>query len=94
LRTFRHVLLPSVLPAVVSGAALSFARALGEYGSVVLISGNLPGRSLVAPTLIVQQIEEHRTEEAVAVALVLLTLAFATLALFHIVQRWGRRHDA
>jgi sulfate transport system permease protein len=82
--TFRRVVLPSLLPAVVSGTGLAFARAIGEYGSVVLIGGNIPRETQVASQYIQQQIEIDRPVNAAAVSVALLAIAFVTLALL----RW------
>ena len=82
--TFRRVVLPTLLPAVISGTGLAFARAIGEYGSVVLIGGNIPRETQVASQYIQQQIEIDRPVNAAAVSVALLAIAFATLALL----RW------
>jgi sulfate transport system permease protein len=79
--TFRRVLLPALRPAMVSGGALAFARGLGEYGSVVFVSGNMPLRTEIAPVLIVQKLEEFSTAEATAIAVVLLAASLASLGL-------------
>jgi sulfate transport system permease protein len=91
-QTFWRVLLPPLLPAVFTGFALAFARALGEYGSVVFISGNLPFRTEIAPVLIVQRLEEFAYAEATAIAVVLLTCSFVLLALISLLERWSERH--
>ncbi len=77
--TFRRVVLPTLAPAVISGTGLAFARAIGEYGSVVLIGGNIPRKTQVASQYIQQQIEIDRPLNAAAVSVVLLAIAFATL---------------
>ena len=77
--TFRRVVLPTLAPAVISGAGLAFARAIGEYGSVVLIGGNIPRETQVASQYIQQQIEIDRPLNAAAVSVVLLAIAFVTL---------------
>ncbi len=87
-QTFRHVILPSIVPAVLSGVALSFARAVGEYGSVVLVSGNVPLKSLVAPVFIFQLVEEDRAQAAAVIATVLLLASLALLVALNAVQRW------
>lgn len=92
-QTFRRVILPAVAPALLTGFALAFARALGEYGSVVFISGNLPGRTEIAPLLIVTQLEQYDYEGATAIAVLLLVVSFAMLLVINVLQRWsGRRH--
>jgi sulfate transport system permease protein len=89
---FRRVILPSLLPAVVSGVGLSFARAVGEFGSVVLISGNIPFKTEVAPVRIFGLIESGDPKGASAVAVVLMLVSLAVLLLLSAVQHWGRRH--
>jgi sulfate transport system permease protein len=93
-QTFRHVIFPSILPGIVTGFALAFARALGEYGSVVFISSNIPGQSEIAAVLVVNKLEEFRYAEATAVATVLLTASFAMLAVINRLERWSRRWDS
>jgi sulfate transport system permease protein len=89
---FRRVIFPSLLPAVVSGVGLSFARAVGEFGSVVLISGNIPFKTEVAPVRIFGLIESGDPKGASAVAVVLMLVSLAVLLLLSAVQHWGRRH--
>ena len=84
---FRRVILPTVTPAVVSGAALSFARALGEFGSVILISVNLIGRTQVSSSYILKMIESQETVSAAAVATLLLVVAVVVLVVLDVVQR-------
>jgi sulfate transport system permease protein len=93
-QTFRRVLFPMLLPALLTGFSLAFARALGEYGSVVFVSGNMPYRTEIAPVLIVSRLEEFAYSEATAVAVVLLALSFVLLALVNLLERWSRRHAA
>jgi sulfate transport system permease protein len=93
-QTFRRVLLPALYPALVTGFALSFARALGEYGSVVFVSGNMPFKTEIAPVLIVQRLEEFAYSEATAVAVVLLLTSFGMLILINLLERWSKSHDA
>jgi sulfate transport system permease protein len=78
-QTFRHVLLPILLPAAVTGFALAFARALGEYGSVVFISGNMPLRTEISPLLVMTRLEQYDYAGAAAIAVVLLGVSFAIL---------------
>jgi sulfate transport system permease protein len=92
LDTFRRVILPSILPALVTGFALAFARSLGEYGSVVFVSGNMPFRTEIAPVLVVARLEEFAYGEAAAIACVLLAMAFTTLLLINVIERWSKRH--
>jgi len=86
-QTLWRVILPAVLPAVLSGVGLAFARGIGEYGSVVFISGNMPFRTEIAPLLIVTKLEEYNTAGATAIALVLLFGSFVLLFGFNRVQQ-------
>ena len=92
-QTFRRVILPSIWPALVTGFALSFARALGEYGSVVFVSGNLPFHTEIAPVLIVARLEEFKYAEATAIAIVLLVASFSLLVAINWLERWSRRGE-
>jgi sulfate transport system permease protein len=91
--SFRRIVLPNLLPAILSGAGLAFAKALGEYGSVVLISGNVPFQTQVVPVLIKARIESDDPSGAAAISVVLLALALLILFAIGLVQRWGARHD-
>lgn len=93
-QTFWHVLLPSLFPALITGFALAFARSVGEYGSVVFVSGNKPFNTEIAPILIVARLEERAYGEATAIAVVLLVVSLALLVLINLLERWSRRHDA
>ncbi len=93
-QTFRRVLLPSILPALLTGFTLAFARALGEYGSVIFISGNLPLRTEVIPLLIVARLEQYDYAGATAIAAVMLVLSFALLLAINGLQAWSRRREA
>jgi sulfate transport system permease protein len=93
-QTFARVILPALLPALVTGFALSFARALGEYGSVVFVSGNMPFKTEIAPVLIVSRLEEFAYAEATAIAVVLLVGSFSVLVLIGRLERWSKRHYA
>jgi sulfate transport system permease protein len=90
-RTFCRVLFPVLWPALVTGFALAFARGVGEYGSVVFISGNLPMHTEIAPLLIVTQLEQYDVPAATAIAAVLLVISFALLLGINALQRWGAR---
>jgi sulfate/thiosulfate transport system permease protein len=92
LQTFRRVILPTLYPAMVTGFALAFARALGEYGSVVFVSGNMPYRTEIAPVLIVARLEEFAYGEATAIAVVLLVMSFSMLILINLLGRWSSRY--
>jgi sulfate/thiosulfate transport system permease protein len=93
LTVFRRVMLPNLVPAVLSGAALAFARAVGEFGSIVLISGNIPFKTQVASMFIFKQIESDNPIGAAAVAVVLLGLSLLVLFGIRALGRWGARHD-
>lgn len=93
--TFRRVILPALGPAILTGAALSFARALGEYGSVVFISGNMPYKTEIASLLIMTRLEQYDYDGATAIATVMLTASFALLFLVSRLEGWsGRRVSA
>ena len=80
-------------PSLITGFALAFARAIGEYGSVVFISGNMPYKTEIAPILIVARLEEFAYGEATAIAVVLLVSSLAMLVLINFLERWSRRYD-
>ena len=90
-RTFTRVIFPTLWPALVTGFALAFARAVGEYGSVVFISGNMPMKTEIAPLLIVTQLEQWNYAAATAIAAVLLVVSFVLLLSINAFQRWGSR---
>lgn len=91
LRTFCTVLLPHLLPPLLTGFALAFARGIGEYGSVVFISGNMPMRTEIAPLLIMSKLEQYDYAGATAVAILLLLISFLLLLMINTLQRWVRR---
>ena len=91
-QTFHSVILPSLYPALVTGFALAFARSVGEYGSVVFVSGNMPFKTEIAPILIVARLEEFAYGEATAIAVVLLGISFSMLFLINFLESWTRRH--
>ena len=91
--TFRRIVLPTLAPAILSGTGLAFARAIGEYGSVVLIGGNIPRETQVASQYIQQQIEIDRPESAAAVSVALLAIAFATLLVLRLVSSRAQRRE-
>jgi sulfate transport system permease protein len=93
LQVFRRIVLPNILPAILSGMALAFARAVGEFGAVVLISGNIPFKTEVASVYIFGQIESDGVTEAAAVSVVLLVISFAALLLIGAIRRRVTRHD-
>ena len=95
-RTVTRVIMPGLLPAILTGFALSFARGVGEYGSVIFIANNLPFQSEIAPLLIVIKLEEHNYAGATAIATVMLVISFAMLFVINLIQAWSRRwlgHD-
>jgi sulfate transport system permease protein len=91
-QTFRRVTLPALWPAVITGFTLAFARALGEYGSVVFISGNMPMKTEITPLLIMTKLEQYDYAGATAIAVVMLTISFALLLVVNRLQAWsGKR---
>lgn len=89
LRTFLTIIAPTTLPAVLTGFALAFARAIGEYGSIVFISGNLPFKTEIAPYLIVIRLEEYDYTGAIALAVVLLVFSFLLLGAINLLEHWS-----
>ena len=88
---FRRIILPAVLPALLTGFTLAFARALGEYGSVIFIAGNLPMKTEITPLLIVIHLEEFDYHGAAALGVVMLGISFVVLLAINLLQAWGRR---
>lgn len=91
-QAFTRVIVPTLLPAIVTGFALAFARGLGEYGSVVFVSGNMPYKTEIAPVLIVAALEEFKYREAAAIAVVLLLISFSMLIVINFLERRSKRH--
>ncbi|ABE64288.1 Sulfate ABC transporter, permease protein CysT [Nitrobacter hamburgensis X14] len=89
-QTVWRVILPSLFPALLTGFALAFARAVGEYGSVIFIAGNLPNVSEIAPLLIVIRLSEFRYADATAIAVVMLVVAFLVIFVINRLQRWAQ----
>ncbi len=89
-QTFRRVLFPAILPPLFTGFALSFARALGEYGSIVFISGNVPFHTQIVPQLIYAQLDNHNIPQAAAIAVAMLVVSFLLLLGVNLLQRWAR----
>jgi sulfate/thiosulfate transport system permease protein len=90
-QTFVRVIFPTILPALLTGFALAFARALGEYGSVVFIAGT--GRTVeIVPLLIMTKLEQYNYAEAAAIAVVTLAASFAILLFINVLQWWSRRY--
>ena len=92
-QTFTKVILPIVLPALLTGFALAFARALGEYGSVIFIAGNMPMISEITPLLIITKLEQYDYAGATAIAVVMLVTSFALLLLINSLQTWARKRQ-
>ena len=91
LQTFRRVLFPLMLPSLMTGFALAFARAIGEYGSIIFIAGNMPMVSEITPLLIITKLEQYDYQGATAIATVMLLASFIMLLLINLLQRWSRR---
>jgi sulfate/thiosulfate transport system permease protein len=95
MQTFARVILPSLWPGLLTGFALAFARAVGEYGSVIFIAGNMPMKSEIAPLLIVTKLEQYDYAGATAIAVVMLVLSFALMLGINALQNWAStRHGA
>ena len=92
-QTFRRVILPILTPALLTGFALAFARALGEYGSVIFIAGNMPMISEITPLLIITKLEQYDYAGATAIAVVMLVAAFVLLLAINLLQAWTRRRQ-
>jgi sulfate/thiosulfate transport system permease protein len=90
---FRRVIFPEIFPAWLSGLALAFARAIGEYGSVIFIAGNIPGKSQIAPLQIVTKLDDFRTSQATAIGIVLLFFSLLILLAINGIQWWTRRQE-
>ena len=93
-QTFRHVILPFILPASLTGFAMAFARALGEYGSVIFIAGNIPMKTEITPLLIVVKLDQFDYAGATALAVVMLVGSFAILLAVNLLQWRSSRHLA
>lgn len=92
-QTFWRVLLPPLLPALLTGLALGFARAVGEYGSVVIVSSNIPFKDLIASVLIIQRLEQYDYSGATVIGTVLLAISLLILLIINLLQAWGRRYE-
>jgi sulfate transport system permease protein len=88
-QTFTRVLLPTILPAALTGFALAFARAVGEYGSVIFIAGNMPMRTEITPLLIVTKLEQYDYTGATAIAVAMLIVSFVMLLAINLLQKWS-----
>ena len=93
-QTFSRVVFPNLLPGILSGVALAFAKAIGEFGSIVIITGNIPFKTEVSSVYIFGQIESGNTSGAAAASVVLLTISFGVLLLIGAFRRWATRHHA
>jgi sulfate transport system permease protein len=91
LQTFRHVILPVLTPALLTGFALAFARAVGEYGSVIFIAGNIPMVSEITPLMIITKLEQYDYAGATAIAVVMLVISFILLLIINLLQSWTQR---
>lgn len=91
-QTMTRVILPELMPALITGFTLAFARALGEYGSVVFIAGNQPMHTEITPLLIITKLEQYDYRGATAIAVVLLIASFFLLLLINLLQKWSRRY--
>lgn len=92
-QTFSKVIFPIVMPALLTGFALAFARALGEYGSVIFIAGNMPMISEITPLLIITKLEQYDYAGATAIAVVMLVVSFVLLLAINLLQAWARRRQ-
>jgi sulfate transport system permease protein len=90
---FRRIVMPTILPAVLTGAALSFSRAIGEFGSIVIVSGNIPYKTQVASVYVYGELESYNQQGALGVSVVLLLCSFIILVLLHRLQAWSRKHE-
>lgn len=93
-QVFTRIVIPTLLPSAITGFALAFARAIGEYGSVVFISGNIRFKTEIASMLIVSHLEAFEYREATAIAVVMLVIAFVLLVAINFLERWSKRHYA
>ncbi|MEP6604897.1 MAG: sulfate ABC transporter permease subunit CysT [Nitrosospira sp.] len=94
LQTFVRVIFPTLFPALLTGFALAFARAIGEYGSVIFIAGNMPMVSEITPLLIITKLEQYDYAGATALAVVMLVISFMMLLIINLLQWWSRRRSA
>lgn len=92
-QTFLRVVLPQLMPAILSGVAQGYSRAVGEYGSVVMISSNVPFKDLITPTLIVQKLEEYDFQAATVIGTVMLIFSLVSLLVINALQVWGQRYQ-
>ncbi len=93
-QTFWRVVFPPLIPPILTGVALGFSRAVGEYGSVVLVASNIPFKDLIAPVLVFQRLEEYDYTGATVIGAVLLIFSLILLLIINLLQQWGRRYAA
>lgn len=93
LQTFWRVILPPIIPAMLTGIALGFSRAVGEFGSIVIIAGNVPFQDLIAPVLIFQRLEQYDYAGATVIGAVMLLVSLLILLAINLLQAWGRRYE-
>ena len=92
-RTFVSIIAPTLLPTIITGFALAFARAVGEYGSVIFISSNIPRQTEIAPLVIITLLEQYEYTAAMALAMVLLVISFSLLIAINLLERWASRYQ-
>jgi sulfate transport system permease protein len=92
LATLRRIIVPTVMPAILTGFTLAFARAVGEYGSVVFISGNMPMKTEIVPLLIISKLEQYDYAGATAIGALMLVISFVILLAINLLQWWSSRH--
>ncbi|MCF9035533.1 ABC transporter permease subunit, partial [Acinetobacter nectaris] len=90
-QTIRHVIFPIILPSLMTGFGLAFARGVGEYGSVIFIAGNQPYKTEIAPLMIISRLEEYDYAGATTIAVIMLLLSFALLLIINLLQSWATR---
>ena len=93
LQTFWRVVLPPLLPAILTGVALGFSRAVGEYGSIVIVAANVPFKDLISSVLIIQRLEQYDYAGATVIGTVLLGISLLVLVAINLLQAWGRRYE-
>lgn len=93
-QTFWKVILPPLFPSILTGIALGFSRAVGEYGSTVIVASNTPFKDLIAPVLIFQRLEQYDYTGATVIGVVLLMISLLILLIINLIQAWGRRYDS
>lgn len=92
-QTFWRVVLPPLMPAILTGVALGFSRAVGEYGSIVIVAANIPFKDLIASVLIFQRLEQYDYSGATVIGTVLLSISLLILLAINLIQAWGRRYE-